>query len=264
MFVPVGHDQTFGEIDPEREARDQPPRRRLPQAGGGAEGMSGEPLALYVHWPFCVSKCPYCDFNSHVRVDDRPGRVARGAARRPRARGAAAARPDADLDLLRRRHAVADGPRDGRGGDRRRARRTGRQPTTSRSRSRPIPIRSRRRASPISPRPASTACRSACRASTTQALAFLGRAHSAREGFARARNRAEALPPRQLRPDLRASRRHRGRAGRRRSPRRCRSAPAHLSLYQLTIEPGTRFAAHGRRSASSSRSTPTRPRRSTS
>src|SRR5438270_1234309 len=30
--------------------------------------MSGEPLALYVHWPFCVSKCPYCDFNSHVRA----------------------------------------------------------------------------------------------------------------------------------------------------------------------------------------------------
>ena len=25
-------------------------------------------LALYVHWPFCVSKCPYCDFNSHVRA----------------------------------------------------------------------------------------------------------------------------------------------------------------------------------------------------
>ena len=26
-----------------------------------------EPLALYIHWPFCAAKCPYCDFNSHVR-----------------------------------------------------------------------------------------------------------------------------------------------------------------------------------------------------
>lgn len=25
-----------------------------------------KPLGIYVHWPFCVSKCPYCDFNSHV------------------------------------------------------------------------------------------------------------------------------------------------------------------------------------------------------
>ncbi|MFY9289057.1 MAG: coproporphyrinogen III oxidase, partial [Alphaproteobacteria bacterium] len=25
-----------------------------------------KPLALYIHWPFCLSKCPYCDFNSHV------------------------------------------------------------------------------------------------------------------------------------------------------------------------------------------------------
>jgi putative oxygen-independent coproporphyrinogen III oxidase len=29
--------------------------------------MTGSPLALYIHWPFCASKCPYCDFNSHVR-----------------------------------------------------------------------------------------------------------------------------------------------------------------------------------------------------
>ncbi|AGH48228.1 coproporphyrinogen III oxidase [Sphingomonas sp. MM-1] len=32
-------------------------------------GEGEEPLALYVHWPFCVSKCPYCDFNSHVRAE---------------------------------------------------------------------------------------------------------------------------------------------------------------------------------------------------
>ncbi|MGV3553497.1 radical SAM family heme chaperone HemW [Rhizobium sp.] len=29
---------------------------------------SGEPgFGVYVHWPFCAAKCPYCDFNSHVR-----------------------------------------------------------------------------------------------------------------------------------------------------------------------------------------------------
>ena len=37
-----------------------------------------EVLALYIHWPFCVSKCPYCDFNSHVResVDQQAWREA--------------------------------------------------------------------------------------------------------------------------------------------------------------------------------------------
>jgi putative oxygen-independent coproporphyrinogen III oxidase len=34
---------------------------------------AGPGFGVYVHWPFCLSKCPYCDFNSHVRakpVDD--------------------------------------------------------------------------------------------------------------------------------------------------------------------------------------------------
>src|SRR5262245_41202844 len=25
------------------------------------------PIAIYFHWPFCLAKCPYCDFNVHVR-----------------------------------------------------------------------------------------------------------------------------------------------------------------------------------------------------
>ncbi len=30
-------------------------------------GMSALPgFGIYIHWPFCLSKCPYCDFNSHV------------------------------------------------------------------------------------------------------------------------------------------------------------------------------------------------------
>src|SRR5262245_48796672 len=29
--------------------------------------MTSNAFGIYVHWPFCLSKCPYCDFNSHVR-----------------------------------------------------------------------------------------------------------------------------------------------------------------------------------------------------
>jgi putative oxygen-independent coproporphyrinogen III oxidase len=32
-----------------------------------AERNDGPAFGVYIHWPFCLSKCPYCDFNSHVR-----------------------------------------------------------------------------------------------------------------------------------------------------------------------------------------------------
>jgi putative oxygen-independent coproporphyrinogen III oxidase len=34
--------------------------------------MEAPPLALYVHLPWCVRKCPYCDFNSHTAGNDAP------------------------------------------------------------------------------------------------------------------------------------------------------------------------------------------------
>ena len=36
-------------------------------AAGPSSAQGRGALALYVHWPFCLAKCPYCDFNSHVR-----------------------------------------------------------------------------------------------------------------------------------------------------------------------------------------------------
>jgi putative oxygen-independent coproporphyrinogen III oxidase len=70
MKAPPLPGRGWGEACPATGRLDSPSPRRSPQGE--------ERLALYVHWPFCVSKCPYCDFNSHVRetVDQEAWRAA--------------------------------------------------------------------------------------------------------------------------------------------------------------------------------------------
>lgn len=54
------------------------PQRVIPVAAAGASGSRltvMPPLALYVHFPWCVKKCPYCDFNSHAVRDGVPERA---------------------------------------------------------------------------------------------------------------------------------------------------------------------------------------------
>jgi len=38
-----------------------------PFAASRDAGHNKKAFGVYIHWPFCLSKCPYCDFNSHVR-----------------------------------------------------------------------------------------------------------------------------------------------------------------------------------------------------
>ena len=32
--------------------------------------INNKEISIYVHWPYCVKKCPYCDFNSHVNKSE--------------------------------------------------------------------------------------------------------------------------------------------------------------------------------------------------
>ncbi len=91
------------------------------------------PFAVYVHWPFCLSKCPYCDFNSHVRhggVDE--ARFVRAFEAEIAATAARVPGRTVSTHFLRRRHAVADAAAIGAGDSRRDRASTGASPPMSR------------------------------------------------------------------------------------------------------------------------------------
>ena len=202
-------------------------------------------LALYIHWPFCLSKCPYCDFNSHVRdriPAERFGRALLAELDHEAAR--IGARPLASIffgggtpslmppalvaSLIERATALFP----------------------------PLPdVEITLEANPTSVERAGLAlfreagvnrCSLGIQALDDRALARLGRHHSAADAIA-ALSHARALFPR-ISFDLIYARPDQDETAWRAELREALTLAAdHLSLYQLTIEPGTAFASAHRR-----------------
>ena len=211
------------------------------QSGSVCQEQGENGLSLYVHWPFCISKCPYCDFNSHVRerIDQAAWReallfdLAHEARETQRRRLSSiffgggtpslmdAATVAALIDAAERHWGLAPD------------------------------VEITLEANPSSVEAARFADLAAAGVNRVslglqsledEALRFLGRAHSAAEGLTA----------------LETAQRHFGRvsfdliyalpgqseaAWRGELERALSFGTGHLSLYQLTIEPGTRFAA---------------------
>ncbi len=200
-----------------------------------------DPLALYVHWPFCVSKCPYCDFNSHVRdtIDQQVWKDAliadlRFEALRAPARpltsiffggGTPSLMPPDTVEALIREAERLLGFSTG------------------------IEITLEANPSSVEASAFADLARAGInrvslglQALDDAALRFLGRAHDVREGLS-ALDHAQRHFPR-VSFDLIYARPDQILAGWEDELRRALSfGTGHLSLYQLTIEPGTRFAA---------------------
>ena len=197
-------------------------------------------LALYVHWPFCVSKCPYCDFNSHVREEIDQARwrdalladLAHEAALLPGRRlgsiffggGTPSLMPPATvaavLDAAERAWGFAPG------------------------------VEITLEANPSSVEAARFGDLAAAgvnrvslglQALDDDALVFLGRAHDVAEGLA-ALDTAQAAFARVSFDLIYARPGQTVAAWRAELARALGFGTEHLSLYQLTIEPGTRFA----------------------
>ena len=198
------------------------------------------PLALYVHWPFCVSKCPYCDFNSHVRdeVDQARWREAlladlrHEAALLPGRRlesvffggGTPSLMPPETVAAVLEAADAAWGFADG---------------TEITLEANPSSVEAARFGDLA--RAGVNRVSLGLQALDDTALAFLGRAHDVTEGLAAldTAQRAFARVSFDLiyaRPDQSPA------AWETELTRALAFGTEHLSLYQLTIEPGTRFA----------------------
>jgi putative oxygen-independent coproporphyrinogen III oxidase len=199
-----------------------------------------DPLALYIHWPFCLAKCPYCDFNSHVRERIPQARMV-AALRRELAHEAARIGPrrltsiffgggtPSLLDPENVAALIADA--------------TGFFAPDEQ-------IEITLEANPTSIEAGRFAGYRAAGVNRVSigvqsfdpaALAFLGREHSAAQAIA-AIELAQKIFPR-LSFDLIYARPGQGEAAWRAELRQALMLAAdHLSLYQLTIEPGTKFA----------------------
>jgi putative oxygen-independent coproporphyrinogen III oxidase len=198
-------------------------------------------LALYVHWPFCVSKCPYCDFNSHVReaIDQERWRealladLAYEAAETPGARlgsiffggGTPSLMPPATVAALIEAAEAHWGFA--------------------------LDIEITLEANPSSVEAARFADLAAAGVNRVSlglqsldnaALRFLGRAHDVAEGLA-ALDTAQAVFGRVSFDLIYALPGQSAAAWQMELDRALGFGTDHLSLYQLTIEPGTRFAA---------------------
>lgn len=204
-----------------------------------------EPLALYIHWPFCAAKCPYCDFNSHVRERIDEARFA-VALRRELAQEAARVgrrplasiffgggtpslmSPDTVAALIADARALFDAMPD--------------IEITLEANPTSVEISRLRGFRDAGVNRASLGVQSL----EEEALRFLGRRHDAAEAIT-ALEAARKIFPR-LSFDLIYARPGQAESAWRAELKRALALAAdHLSLYQLTIEPGTQFAtAHAR------------------
>ncbi|MBI0536264.1 coproporphyrinogen III oxidase [Roseomonas sp. KE2513] len=206
-----------------------------------------EPLALYIHWPFCAAKCPYCDFNSHVRPSVDAARHGRALLAELEHEAERAGRrrlgsiffgggtpslmpPEAVSALIGRARALFEADPD----------------LEVTLEANPTSVEAGRlrefRAAGVN------RLSLGVQALDAASLGFLGRNHSAVEAVA-ALEHARATFPR-LSFDLIYARPGQGEAEWRAELRRALALAAdHLSLYQLTVEPGTRFATEHARGA---------------